>query len=165
MIQAEVQGIAKEKAKEILDQYSICTISGGYGMGICAVAGMFMTRPILGIWHESELPTELELRKIQSFQEYQIKGYYNETWTAKLMAMKPPQDEGCNTLVFWKGFRDELGVWAYRRISWEYGPSFVNCKKNGQRFRLIDHMFDRVQDLVPERWKKWKKEHPEVWKP
>lgn len=148
------------KAKEMLARRSICTISGGYGMGICAVAGMFMQRPLLGIWHESEVPTDRELEQIQSYQEFKIRSYYNETWTEKLLAMKPPQDEGVNTLIFWKGFREQPGVWAYRRITWEIGPSFVDRKKNGNRLRTAEAMFDTIEDLLHDRFVKWKREHP-----
>jgi hypothetical protein len=158
----ETLAINKDIARDILDKHSLCTIYGGYGMGICAFGGLMDSRPLLGIWNESEVPTEEELLKLQSFQEFKIKRWYNPTWIEKLMAMKPPQDEGCNTLVLRKGWR-ESGVWAYRRITWEYGPTFVDRKKNGQRFRQIDQMFDSIEDLCHGRWVKWKKDHSTIF--
>lgn len=153
----------KDAAQSILERSNICTISGGYGMGICAFGNMFLTRPLLGLWHESEMPTEEELLKLQSFQEFKIRSWYNERWTEKLLAMRPPQDEGCNTLVLWKGFREQPGVWAYRRITWQYGPSFVDRKKNGQRFRRIEDMFAAIEDLCHDRFVKWKMDHQLVF--
>jgi hypothetical protein len=157
--------ITKELAKDILARRGICTISGGYGMGICAFAGMFTTRPLMGIWHESEVPTDQELEQIQSYQEFQIRSFYNPTWTEKLLAMKPPQDEAVNTLIFWKGFREQPGVWAYRRITWKYGPTFVDRKKNGNRLRTAEAMFDTIEDLLHDRFVKWKREHGGIFAP
>jgi hypothetical protein len=155
--------IDKFKAEKILKSHNVCTIWGGYGMGLCAFAGMRDVRPVLGLWNASDVPTEEELAKLRSFQEFKIRSYYTETWTQKMLAMNPPCDEGCNTLVFWKGFREQPDVWAYRRITWDHGPTFVDRKKNHQRFRRVEDMFGAIDGVFPEKFREWKQKHLAVF--
>lgn len=151
-------------SKRILAEFKIPVVVG-IGLGICRVAHMDGKHPILGLAKDSLLPTDAELRMIQSFQEHVIRRWYTPEWQEKLLAMPYPVDQGSNTILFLSGFREEPGVWGFRRISWDTGPTWVvgTGKDMAKRFRSpLDVMLYETKNDGG-RFKKWREAHPDLF--
>lgn len=156
--------ISTKDVQRILADYHVPVLSG-YGLGICRMAAIDMAHPILGLAVESALPSNDDLRALQSYQEFSIRKWYNQTWQEKLLAMPYPSDEGANTLLFVCGWRDEPGTWGFRRISWTEGPTFVvgTGKDMKKRFTSLLDVILYVQKDDGGKFKEWRKAHAEIF--
>lgn len=118
--------LTKEQVQHI-ESFKV-PVSQGRGLGICPFATMMFERPLVSIDVESVMPTDDETRLVRTYIEFGVRRYFNETWVNKILSAKLPVVEGHNTLVLLKGPawrpNGESG-WAYRRITWEVGPSFM----------------------------------------
>ncbi len=148
-----------------------------------------MTYWIASIEYESVMPTDAELRMIQSFIEFDVRRTYNETYQAKILAKPFPAEGGHVNKIFRKGAKwlkqaplyekggeitsensegarlinggDPCEGWRYRRGTWEdgYWPQWTN-----PRFTLIALM-DRItgDGQIWKPWTLWKLEHPDIF--
>ncbi len=118
---------------------------------------------------ESAMPTDIELRMIRSYIEYEVRHIYTQTYQEKIFA-KPFPAEGLHvTKVFRKGAKwlhqeNPFEGWCYRR-----GPSDGHYWPNwpAPRMKLIE-VLDYLQTLKPypdpsseepyliRTWVKWK---------
>lgn len=153
--------IEKDQVERLIRDYKIGTVTG-YGLGLCRIAAMEMRHPILGLAAESDLPEDRELRMLQSFQEFSIRSFYNQRWVEMLLAMEVPQDEGSNTAIFVKGWQGKTGVWGYRRISWDEGPTFVTGNKKHKQFRNLLDLLHHIRE-DDGRFKVWIAGHPDIF--
>lgn len=143
----------------------------GYGVGLCdgLMAG-FTSNLIISLDHNSTMPTEKELAMLASYQEFLIRLRLHITNPEKILQMEFPSDQGYNTVIFIKGDHlwDANGKngWAYRRMTWEIDPLFspgLNPDNTKPQLTLVQ-LLDKIENKIPEKWKKWKEEHPDIFK-
>ncbi len=127
---------------------------------------------IVALDRESFMPTDKELRQIRSYCEFGVRRLYNETWQRRMLEEEPlAKCGGHNTLIFRNGlrslgFRTErpAGEWFYRRWSWESGPTYVPFVLDSDyRPHTLLEVLTRIEKDVPDRWEKWKQEHPDLF--
>lgn len=118
-------------------------------------------------WGSAERPTDAEAAMIASFIREYITHWFRESYQHKLAQRPLDVDSGCNTVVFCKYGPDD---WAYRRMSWEYGPLFVPeppHMKDRQGPLSLEQVMDRVHTIGDDgpmpRWTTWRADHPEVF--
>jgi hypothetical protein len=118
---------------------------------------------VASIDEHSAPPTPDEIRALRSYIEYVVRLLYNDGYAERVLAKPLPACGGHNTTVFLK--RAD-GGWAYRRASWNHGPTYVPVM-NGSRLSLVQVM-DRCEngggeDRVSPRWEAWKIVHRNVF--
>lgn len=119
---------------------------------------------IISLDRESLMPTDGELRQLQSYCEFIVRSWYNEHYQEKILNQMPlPADNGHHTTIFRKGspWNHEDRGWRFRRSMWQntgYWPY------QSRPFFLIE-VLDHNQKLLPEKWERWKMEHSEIFKP
>jgi len=115
----------------------------------------------------STLPTDQELAILSSYCEFVVRKHYR--YPEEILSKTLPIISGHNTAIFikgkeWPANRDH--GWAYRRISWNQGPTFSPClgvtSPTPPPWTLIQ-LLDQIENLIPENWELWKKEHPAIF--
>lgn len=119
----------------------------------------------------TEHPTEHETTLLRSFLDEYLNYWYGPWWREEMAKRPFDIDGGANGIVFRKWGDDD---WAYRRNSWQYGPTFVpvhprvrdrSQQKPTGPLTLLQVM-DRIHTICDEpmqRWVDWKESHPEVF--
>jgi hypothetical protein len=119
-------------------------------------------------------PTDAEIAMLASFHlEYLDHWYGDNGWRRKMAERALDVDGGANGVTFHKYGPDD---WAYRRRTWQYGPTFV---PDSPRLRglqrasqplgplTLPEVMDRIHtigdDEPTQRWLDWKTAHPEVF--
>lgn len=102
-----------EQARRIFEEFGILTNVGGNGLGVSAIAdaGSGMRQPIVNIDHQSEIPTNEELARIQLYLP-SLFDEYTEEYLANVMSTKPASEASWRTISLIKSTN---GGWHYRR--------------------------------------------------
>lgn len=116
----------------------------------------------------TERPTDAEAQMLVSFLAEHRHYWFNDEGYTHTMDRRPLDiDSGWNTTVFIKYGTDD---WAYRRCSWNRGPTFVPDPPNFTDRKLgpltLEQVMDRVHshgDEPSPRWQQWKTDHPDVF--
>jgi len=126
---------------------------------------------IASLCYESSMPTEAELRMIQSYIEYAIKHTYNEHYQELIQAKPFPACGGHVTKIFrkgamWSNQANPTEGWVFRKNTWEGGFWPEWPKPRLSLIEILDHL--HCYDWEPEKplnpsWIKWKLEHPEAF--
>lgn len=106
--------------------------------------------------------TEQENDQLVAYLDFRLR-WYNESYRKQMFEKYPfDVDSGVNTIIFRKSWR--FG-WGYRMASFEGGYSwYPQWDKPETHYRDLVDLFDRVQNLVPERWEAFKTENPTIWR-
>lgn len=122
---------------------------------------------IISIDGESQMPTVQELAQLRSYCGFIVRKIYREGWANKILEMPLPYCSGHNTTIFRKGnpLDPENTGWFYRKSTWSSGPFFVPCstEKDYHTHTLVELLY-RCENLLPERWTKWKLDHPKIFR-
>jgi hypothetical protein len=121
---------------------------------------------IISLDKESRMPTDDELRQLQSYREYMVRRIYNETYTRTILAQKLPKCPGHNTTIFRKGsWRTPEWHWFYRKKTWQHGPTFAPdiMIRRYKGLTLVELLDQRIHTIYAEEWAQWKKEHGSVF--
>jgi hypothetical protein len=113
------------------------------------------------LWY-GERPTDNEAKLIRSLIDYE-RDWYNETWRTRELDARPFDiDGGFNSIAL---IKRGPGDWAFRRRTWEYGPTLVPFTLQGHRESEdpvdLPALLDRIHSHS-RRWDEWKAAHPEV---
>lgn len=123
---------------------------------------------IISLDSDSLLPTDEELALLRSYQEFAIKRIYTESFVERLLKLALPKCAGHNTVIFRKGSHIEGADqhWFYRRISWVLGPTYVPFPSDRDYKGLtLRELLDRIENLVPQKWGKWKEKNKGIFSP
>lgn len=120
---------------------------------------------ILCIDEDSTMPTDFELRQIQSLCQFKIENTYREHWQADILSKPLPLCDGHNTAIFRKGTDEHPDAWLYRQLSWHqtfapYGPHEKN-----QRPRCLEEILNNQERYAVKHWSCWKEQHPNIFPP
>jgi hypothetical protein len=132
---------------------------------------------IASLSYESVMPTEVELKMIQSYIEYAIKSHYNQTYQDGIFAKVLPAAGGHVTKIFRKGARwahqpDPLEGWVYRLTTWERGHWPQWPEPRVSLIQVLDHIHQYVpypdprmgeEEHLSPAWVKWKAQHPDIF--
>lgn len=115
-------------------------------------------------------PTDQEAAKLASYlDEYKTYWYGDGAFSKKLAERPLDVDGGANGVIFHKYAEDD---WGYRRQSFTRGPLFT---PQSPRLRelypneaplgplSLAQLMDKIHDIYPDRWIKWKTARPEVF--
>ena len=120
---------------------------------------------IISLDRESRLPSDVELAQISSYCEFSTRNIYRPEYAQKIFALPLPKEAGHNTVVFKKGSSSPSTEkhWFRRKMSWEnpiYAPSVIAEDYRG--LSLIE-VVDSEQDIIPEKWERWKTKHIDIF--
>jgi hypothetical protein len=121
---------------------------------------------IVSLDRESAMPTEQELKQLQSFTEYKMGRTYNERHVAKLLQMPLAVEDGYDTTILRKGMGDDNVGWFYRRAGWKIDPDYlINPSMKGYRAQSLVEVMDQqeIMTTVVEKWAAWKRERPDIF--
>jgi len=121
---------------------------------------------IISLDVDSLMPTDEELALLKSYQEFLIEAAYNEHFAERLKRLELPKCVGHNTVVFRKGSHLEGtdNHWFYRRASWINGPTYVPyALSEDYKPHTLRELLDRIQNLVPQKWERWKENNKKVF--
>ena len=120
---------------------------------------------IISLDIESKMPTDEELRQLQSYCEFKARDLYLYR-SDKILIMELPKDVGHHTMIFRKGeFPDGNGEgWFYRKLMWRIGPTFIpyHLAENYKLNTLIE-LLNGYENITPEKWQAWRKNHPDIF--
>ena len=127
---------------------------------------------IISFDHRSIMPTELELRQLDSYRECTVKGFYHDWLAEEILAKSLPAEAGHNTVIFAKGeeaWRSAGNGWAFRRLTWRDGPVYWPHMDTPKRHdyalvEIMDHSKEIGEKGDPE-WEDWKRDRPEIFPP
>lgn len=157
----------KEEIEKIHEAFNVpCTTGGGTGIGGSIVAA-FTNNVIISLDSDSAMPSDKELGMLQSYREFVVRKIYNRP--KEILEMQFPASEGHNTIIFLKGewwHPNGREGWCFRRMTWNMGPLFYPPRDVKEPcpppWNLIQ-LLDKVENLLPKEWEKWKTEHPEIF--
>jgi hypothetical protein len=119
-------------------------------------------------WGSQERPTDAEAAMLASYIDEYI-AYFLGDRERERMRKRPLDVEGrVVTRIFVKYGVDD---WGYRVVTWERGPLYVP-QSPAMRERYpeeavgplsLEQVLDRAHDIYPDRWIKWKADHPDVF--
>jgi hypothetical protein len=145
---------------------------------------------IASIQYGSAMPTDNELRMIQSLIEFEILSRYNKTYQEKILAKPLPAEGGHVTKIFRKGSMwikqsplyekngevtrepsegarlinggDPHEGWTYRRSTWDSGhwPQWPAPRRS--LIEVMDHIYD-LGGQVWSAWTQWKADRPDIF--
>ena len=95
--------------ESLLDDAGLPIHKGGFAYD--PIDSHFTKYPVLAVWHESELPTEEELKTLVEIAQEKI-SRFNPQYTHGFLA------EGANMITVKK----EKGQWTYHKLTWRQGP-------------------------------------------
>ncbi len=113
---------------------------------------------IISLSRDSIMPSEEELRQLQSYQEFSVRRTYNRPYQETILKRHLPRDPGHNTVIFKKS---EHG-WVFRRFTWRSPFFFPSPIENKRPLALVE-VINKIEDIIPEKWERWKQEHPEIF--
>ena len=117
---------------------------------------------------ESEMPTDDELHQLRSYIEFVLLrgGIFQPSYGQMVIDKSLPLEQGCNTVIFRKGYLDKKG-WFYRRSTWQVGPMFVPSilEKGFHPHTLIKVIGREIFGFKSReaKWAEWKREHPDIF--
>ena len=118
---------------------------------------------IISLDRESAMPSEKELARLRSYQEFLIRRVYNETYVEQLLAQPLPKCGGHNTTIFMKS-RDRAQGWFYRKMTWTqlYHPPIFLAGAVFQPLTLAG-LLDRIESFGLKQWAEWKAARSEIF--
>lgn len=107
-------------------------------------------------------PNDDEVALLLSELEFE-RSWYNAAYVAKMAQLPFDVDGGFNSLAF---IKRADGDWAYRRRTWEIGPTFRPSTFYKEPSATLLEVLDRVHhDGRDSRWLDWKAGHHELFCP
>lgn len=109
-------------------------------------------------------PSDEEALLVRSLIDYERSRYFQSYVTNTLDARPLDIDGSCNGITLIKRGEDD---WAYRRWTWQYGPTVVPDTWQGKEKPLpliaLGDRIHRVVDTPSRDWVEWKTAHPELF--